>query len=356
MKRLPKPTLVVGLWLVFLPIFGQIPAGYYNSAEGKNTAALKTALSNIVKTHASISYSAIWNAFTVTDLRPDGYLWDIYTTCSFAPGEGHCSISQNMCVCINREHSFPKSWFGGEVSPMYTDLFHIYPADSRVNNQHSNLPFGECANGVSEGPETTAKKGASTFSGYTGTVFEPNDESKGDLARSYFYMVTCYEDKLPYWPGSPQLVLNTYPSLSDWSINLLLKWTRQDPVSQKEIDRNNAIYQNYQQNRNPFIDHSELAEYIWGNKMSEFWHENNSGINDATIVFALSPNPVKDIIKVSNDENVDYSIYSILGKKLKNGTIIPNGTISVSNLTNGVYLIYFTKGKQKQIEKFIVNR
>ena len=147
---------------------------------------------------------------------------------------------------------------------MVTDAFHVYPTDGKVNGQRSNYPYGECANGsyvASSGNiKALGRLGKSTFPGYSGTVFEPDDQYKGDFARTYFYMAAAYNSRISSW-DSPQLAGNSYPCFSSWSVDMLMKWHRQDPVSQKEIDRNNAV-EAYQHNRNPFIDHPELAEYI----------------------------------------------------------------------------------------------
>lgn len=104
-----------------------------------------------------------------------------------------------------------------------------------------------------------SKLGPCSYPGYTGTVFEPNDEYKGDFARTYFYMVTYYEEKLADWYASnpesqPTLDGQTYPGLSSWQLAMLMKWAKNDPVSEKEINRNNAVYA-IQKNRNPFIDY-----------------------------------------------------------------------------------------------------
>lgn len=118
------------------------------------------------------------------------------------------------------------------------------------------------------------KLGTSTFAGYSGKVFEPVDEYKGDFARTYFYMAACYNDRISSW-NSDMLAHNNYPVFSSWAVNLLLKWHRQDPVSEKERKRNDAVYA-HQRNRNPFIDHPEMAEYIWGNKKGSAWSANAS--------------------------------------------------------------------------------
>ena len=167
---------------------------------------------------------------------------------------------------------------GEAVRPnQYSDAFHLYPTDGKVNNQRSNYPFGECAGGdylPSNGSvRPLGRLGNSTFPGFSGEVFEPDDQYKGDFARSYFYMAAAYNDKISGWTsgnGGQMLAGNNYPVYKSWAIDMLLKWHRQDPVSQKEIDRNNAVYK-HQGNRNPFIDHPELAEYIWGSKKDAKW-------------------------------------------------------------------------------------
>jgi len=248
---------------------GQIPGGYYASASGKTGAELKTALFNIIKNHTSISYDQLWTAFQSTDKKPNGKVWDMYSDnpggtppYEFTFGTDQCGNYSDEGDCYNREHSFPKSWFY-EGTPMYSDLFHLYPTDGRVNERRGNFPYGEVSN-----PTWTSlngsKRGPSSYTGYSGVVFEPIDEYKGDFARSYFYMVTRYEDKVALW-SSDMLNGTSYPAFSTWAKNLLLEWSAQDPVSQKEIDRNNVVYSQYQHNRNPFIDHPEYAQLIWGN-------------------------------------------------------------------------------------------
>lgn len=251
----------------------QAPAGYYDSAEGLKQKALLQKLCSIISSHTNVGYNGLWNVYADSDIRPGtNYIWDMYSTAKYTLDKGKCGNYSHVGDCYNREHSFPKSWFD-DKSPMYSDAFHIYPTDGKVNGQRSNLPYGECANGESEpsynGVVALGKRGTSTFPGYTGTVFEPDDEYKGDFARTYFYMATCYNDKISTW-DSPMLAGNNYPCYKAWAINLLLKWHRQDPVSQKEIDRNNAVYK-HQKNRNPYIDHPELAEYIWGDKQTAGW-------------------------------------------------------------------------------------
>ena len=252
------------------------PTNYYNNALGKSDERLMSALRDIIYAHKEVSYSSgLLNAFKIADTDEQGYIIDIYSNVRYRPSDNGSS-AKKVGQGYNREHSFPKSWFGGSVMPMYTDVFHIYPTDIAVNSQRSNHPYGVCANGnrLSNGSYVAkGKLGRSTYPGYNGTVFEPDDEYKGDLARTYFYMVTCYKNELPNWPGSDQLnyYVNRYKAFSTWTINMLMEWTRLDPVSEKEIKRNEAIY-GIQGNRNPFIDHPELAEHIWGNMQGKPWN------------------------------------------------------------------------------------
>ena len=280
-----KITTLLLITLVGLTAWADIPNGYYSNAIGKRDEALMTALEGIIYTHSQLSYNSLWDSYPYTDAGSDGYYIDMYSTCKYDHDSYHVSGASNVGEGINREHSFPKSWFGGEVSPMFTDLMMIIPTDGYVNQRRSNNPYGVCAGGVTYvnealGVTMLGKLGTSTYNGYTATVFEPDDEYKGDFARIYFYMVTCYKSDVPNWPGSAQLdySANNYKAFSDWSIQMLLEWHRADPVSPKEIARNEAVYSSKvgnkeygQGNRNPFVDHPELVEYIWGTKQNTEW-------------------------------------------------------------------------------------
>lgn len=258
------------------------PAGYYSSCEGKYGANLLRQLESVVGSHKTVSYDGLWNIYPETDSRPDGTVWDMYSTQVYRHGSKKCGSYKNVGDCYNREHSFPKSWFD-ERSPMKSDAFHVYPTDGKVNGQRSNHPYGECANGTTlPAPgniKALGKLGASTFPGYSGTVFEPDDEYKGDFARTYFYMAAAYNSKIGSW-SSPMLANNAFPAYKSWAVELLLKWHRQDPVSSKERERNDAVYR-HQNNRNPFIDHPEMAEHIWGKNKEEGWSANP--VSDPTL-------------------------------------------------------------------------
>ena len=244
---------------------------YYQNADGKTGAALKTAMCGIIYNRTEQQYKDLWEEFKTTDLRNDGKIWDMYSNITNYEPASKGETYHGEGDCYNREHSFPKSWFGGEVMPMFSDLHHIYPTDGYINGRRSNNPYGETSSPTYSSSGGFSKLGPCSISGYTGTVFEPADEYKGDFARTYFYMVTCYEEKLADWVTNygattevdDVLDGTTYPVFTTWQLNMLMKWAKDDPVSEKETARNNAVYA-IQNNRNPFIDYPGLEEYIWG--------------------------------------------------------------------------------------------
>lgn len=259
-----------------------IPAGYYNAIDGKSESELKDALFRIINPHTEISsYSNLPKYFQTTDVYPESSRWwDMYSDIPlYAPSfKG-----------LNREHALPKSWWGGDQNiPAYIDLNHLYPSEAAANMAKSNYPLGEVdptkkinfENGV-----TTVGLPVSGQGGGASMVFEPDEEYKGDFARTYFYMVTCYQNLR--WKYTYMIENNTYPTLNSWSRELLLRWAREDQVSQKEIDRNEAVY-SFQNNRNPFIDFPDLAEYIWGNRKGEAFnlseHIGNTPIGDPILI------------------------------------------------------------------------
>lgn len=249
--------------LVGLSAMAEAPAGYYESLNGKKEGELKTAIYNIISKFTRISsYSDLPSYFRYTDVYPNSNRWwDMYSDIPlYAPS----------FAGLNREHSFPKSWWGGSTNVgAYVDLNHLYPSEMQANTAKSNYPLGEVNrnssikfnNGICAVGYPVAGQG-----GGAALVFEPDDEYKGDFARTYFYMVTCYQDLT--WKYNFMVSQNLYPTLNEWSVRLLMKWHHTDPVSQKELDRNEVVY-GYQNNRNPFIDMPELADYLWGDKAGE---------------------------------------------------------------------------------------
>jgi len=260
--------------LVFsMLVRSQPPAGYYNSTAGLSSQALKTALHNIIKNHTVLSYSSLPSHFATTDLKPNGKVWDIYSDLPGNPPYEYnftltlCGTASEEGVCYNREHSWPRSWVGGDIPPMHSDLFHVYPVDAYVNVRRSNFPYG-VVNNPTQIFMNGGKLGPNSTPGYTNTVFEPINAYKGDLARTYFYMATRYEDLVSTWSANSTIaddVLDgtSFPAFEPWFLAILITWHNADPVSQKEINRNNAVYA-LQGNRNPFIDEPDFVQLIWG--------------------------------------------------------------------------------------------
>lgn len=259
-----KLYLFIILFAFAATIKAQAPANYYNSAADKTGTALKQALHDIIDDHTYISYEQIWNAFVSTDNKGNNVVWDMYSDgadYTYHYTGDQCGEYDSEGDCYNREHSWPKSWFtGNENSVPGRDLHHIFPTDGFVNQQRGNNPFGEVAT-ASKTFKNGSKLGTCKSSlGYTGTVYEPIDEYKGDLARAIMYMSVRYYTEDSDWNTS---AMTNKSEIKSWAITMLLDWNEQDPVSQKEIDRNNVIYNTYQHNRNPFIDHPEYARLIW---------------------------------------------------------------------------------------------
>lgn len=273
-----KIFVLSSLVLLVTTLWAQAPSGYYTAAKGKKAAALKTALYGIIGSHTNVGYDGLFAVYKKADVREDGTIWDMYSnTTSFDPDADHSGNYSKEGDVYNREHSVPQSWFS-KASPMKSDAFHVIPTDGYVNNRRSNLPYGETSSPTYSSNNGFSKVGPCNSSlGYSGIIFEPNDEYKGDIARIYFYMATAYEGKISSWGGV--FGNGTYPGLTTWQLNMLLRWAEEDPVSQKEIDRNNAVY-SFQKNRNPYVDFPGLEQYVWGDKTDVAFDPTN--YNDST--------------------------------------------------------------------------
>ncbi len=256
---------------------------YYQNANGKKGQALKTAFYNIINSHTNIGYDGLWSAYEKTDKRADGYLRDWYSNSTkyVIGGSAQGASYKKEGDSYNREHTIPQSWFN-KAAPMKADVVHVLPTDGYVNNRRGSYPFGEVGTATYTSVNGYSKVGSCVTSGYTGTVFEPDDEIKGDIARIYFYMATCYEDRITNWSGSV-ITGTAYQPYAQWHFDMLMRWSKQDPVDEVEIARNNAVWQ-VQNNRNPFVDYPGLEDYIWGDKKTEsFSYDNYSGATVYTV-------------------------------------------------------------------------
>lgn len=273
MKNFTVHFLTLLLFLgISSQLFAEIPPGYYATAEGKLKADLKTTLFQIIKNPKVLNYGsgdgATWSGFAKTDIRPeDGTVWDMYSN-------NHVKMSGLVAAPgMNIEHSFAQSWWNDSSKPLRRDIHHLNPSDTKANSAKGSYPMA-IVDGSTSYNNGVIKVGQSS-SRPSGTImaWEPADEYKGDFARQYMYVVTCYEDYSSMWTGNsqPQLDNNTYPVFEEWTYKMLLDWCRKDPVSEKEKKRNEEVYK-IQGNRNPYIDYPELAEYVWGAKTETPWH------------------------------------------------------------------------------------
>lgn len=328
-------------FFVFFATFAvaQPPANYYNSANGLTGDQLKVALHNIIKGHTSISYAQIWNAFWSTDNKGNGVVWDMYSDrpngnppYTYYLGQDQCGNYSGEGDCYNREHSWPQSWFSDQTTPR-TDMHHIFATDGFVNGKRSNYPFGEVQS-ASWTSQNGSKLGSCKTPGYSGTVFEPIDEYKGDFARAIMYMSVRYYSEDASWGNSD---MTTKSVIKPWAIAMLLRWNELDPVSQKEIDRNNTIYNDFQHNRNPFVDHPEYANMIWDPTWSvaDYPEESNENVANHVMVYDLLGRLLLQM-DINSEDNFDV----VLRDKLQ----------------HGCYLIQLLDGPQViKSKKFLVN-
>jgi len=296
-----------------------IPAGYYDSAIGLTGSALRVALHNRIKNHNVGSYSGALTAFQTTDVKPNGKVWDMYSDIPGGTPPYEYSFGQTGSgtegVGYNREHSFPSSWFN-DASPMYSDLWILYPTDSYVNGMRSNYPYG-----IVGTPTKTSlngsKVGSSASAGYAGTVFEPIDAYKGDLARGHFYITVRYFGQDGSWPGSGSF---DGAEMLPWSVTQCRAWSDADPVSWKERMRNGAVYV-IQGNRNPFVDHPEYLTMIYDSTSVV-------GVGDGAVAAGWTlrlranvPNPFQSRTTITFDlarsAPVSLNVYDVAGRRVR---------------------------------------
>ena len=312
------------IYLLFLCItsfgFAQIPSNYYDSANGLSGFALKTQLKSIITNgHIDQGYGNLYDGYVTThtdNIAESGYENDgtilLYYTenpngtdpYTFNHGSNQCGNYNAEGVCYNREHTIPQSSFNS-ASPMQNDIHHVVPSDGYTNGQRGSLPFGT----VSSANWTSlngSKRGSSSVNGYSGTVFEPIDEFKGDIARSILYFVTRYENTVDGYTSFDMFNGTENQALEDWAVTMLLDWHYNvDPVDQREIDRNNAAY-NYQGNANPFVDHPEYANMIWNPVV-----DTEDPTNPTNLVASNPTDNTIDLNWTASTDNIGVASYDI---------------------------------------------
>jgi len=323
-KKITLLTIQMCL-LTFITATAQGPnetGTYYKSIHGKKGAALKTALYQIIKSPSVLTYNDLWEAYKISDVRDtDGKetIWDMYSNVTeYALDCDHKNNYEGSG--INREHSMPKSWFnptdrgsGGsgsltykDIKPMYSDLMHVIPTDGYINNMRSDMPYGEVSSITKSSKNDFSKVGPCAIEGYSGKVFEPDDEYKGDLARIYFYMITCYEPLAGTWTSDmfDATSEDGYQPFAAWVMPMLMKWAHDDPVSDKERDRNEAVYM-LQGNRNPFVDYEGLEDYVWGDYYDIA--VSYDGVTDGDTPIELTPAVSTTITLNNSGFGIDWS-------------------------------------------------
>ena len=324
----------------------QIPAGYYSTATGTGYT-LKTQLYNIIKGHVDNGYAGLYTTYQTSDVdnfyENDGSVLDMYSEKPTGTDPYNYSLGTTQRCgtysvegdCYNREHIIPQSTFGS-AAPMVSDAHFITPTDGKVNGQRSNYPHGMVAS-----PTWTSlngsKLGASTTAGYSGTVFEPIDEFKGDIARMYFYFATRYETTVSGYTyamfnGTSNQVFTTA------FLNMLLTWNAQDPVNAREIARNNAIF-GTQNNRNPYIDHPEYVQAIWNPTA-----DSQAPTAPTSLAVTASTSNSVSLSWVASTDNIGVTGYDVyMNNTLK--TTVTGLSTTITGLTASTAYSFYVKAK-----------
>ena len=289
---------------------------YYTLLEGKRKENLKEAVKQAVRQHRTLVYSDLPNYWQYSDVYPDlvngcKRWWEMYSNGVYLIERNQSAKGSFSANRMNREHSVPKSWWkvGNDVeyTPAYSDLWNLYPSDGEANMAKSNYPLGIVDRATYDNNVTKVGVPVYGYGGGAGCVFEPADEYKGDFARGFFYMACVYDD-ISWQPRyNWMFVKASYPTLQPWAYEMLLQWARQDPVSQKEILRNDAVEVS-QGNRNPFVDFPELAEYIWGTRTTEVFRIAEQG---GAVTPPITGDP--ELTLPVNDEWLDFGEVAVNG-------------------------------------------
>ncbi len=356
-----------------LNAFSQIPSDYYDDAVGLTGYVLKSELHSIISAgHDNQGYGALYYGYETTDTdhyyENDGSVLDMYSekptatdSYNYEHGENTCGTYSDESDCYNREHIVPQSVFG-EANPMKADIHFVVPSDGYVNNRRSSYAFGEVSS-ASWTSTNGSKVGSNSYPGYSGTVFEPIDEFKGDIARMLFYFATRYETQVDSW-SHPMFNGTEDQVFADWFLAMILEWHANDPVSPREIDRNQACY-NFQGNANPFIDHPEWVNSIWNATPDTENPSAPSGLSASAISVNsvdLSWNAATDDIGVfgydiyqnsdllASTSELTYHVsglssatsynFYVIAKDAANNMSTPSNTVSITTLDTPYYILY----------------
>ena len=325
-----------------------IPQDYY--AEAINLAGddLKEALHQIIANHIPYPYTSsstdTWDILQDSDQDPENNnnILLVYTNRSqdkgYRDGSGNYSQYENgngtQSNSWNREHIWPKSHgFPNQDDIAYRDVHNLKPCDRSVNASRGVKDFDNGGNNHDE-----ALSCLTDFDSW-----EPADFVKGDVARILFYMVVRYDPGYNNYNETFDLELVDYTTPDNFDpilgkLSTLLEWHVLDPVDDFEVNRNEVIY-SYQQNRNPFIDHPELVDYIWGENNNQNWSGSLNTYNPELEMNNIYPNPTNGIIYLpENFVNNNYEVLDLNGKILTTGKINQTRILNF-DLEKGVYFL-----------------
>ncbi len=334
-----KVKLVVFQLFVFaLLLKAQLPATYYSATQNLNGISLKTALYNIIKDHIQYQYTSdttdVWDILKETDRdvnNPDNVIL-IYSGNSVNAAQEY-----NNGNGWEREHVWAKVHGGFDTyPPAGTDVHHIRPINRSVNSARGSRWFANCStpyllNGVATGSYTSTSQ----------YIWKPRNEDKGDIARMIFYMAVRYEGEngepdleiVDYIPANNNDTAPIMAKLSD-----LIQWHNEDTVDIKERNRNNIIY-SFQHNRNPFIDHPEYVDLIWG----------SSAIKEESVLPKINiyPNPATNEINLLIPvyyKGSDFKLCDEFGRLVLNGNLRDEyNKLNISQLSKGIYFLSISK-------------
>lgn len=377
---------ILSLFAITINVNGN-PGNYYRNLDSSESCSnFKTTLFNLISNDTHLDYGIIDNNYYRTDSKisenGSGRLTLVERYCSENPTgldycffnpDSICSGGSYFCQCFNKEHVVPKGWFNGSNAfsvKEYTDMHYLWPADSKVNGSKSNYPLGYATTPLAltslNGTKIGKSDGTNNY-GYTlSDVFEPIDSFKGDFARAYLYFVTRYQDSVASFRRNNIAVnvfsATSYTGLQPWILQLCIQWHKQDPPSDFEIRRNDAVFE-IQGNRNPYIDYPHWVEKAFGPDGISACVGIPTGIRTQNnIMFSIYPNPTNNLINIqfgnnySTNKNATIEIIDVVGQTILQQTILINKgveTLNVSNFSKGIYMVNIKNDGQNNVSTFV---
>ena len=325
-----------------------IPQGYYDQANNLSSDELKEALHQIISNHVIFPYTSnstdTWDIIQESDQDPNenNNMILVYTGRSqekgYRDGSGNYSQYENgngtQSNSWNREHIWPKSHgFPDDDDNAYTDVHNLKPCDRSVNSSRGTKDFDFGGNQHSEASDCLTDSDS----------WEPPDYVKGDIARILFYMVVRYDPGIDHENNTFDLELVDYTTPNNTEpifgkLSSLLDWHLSDPVDDFEINRNEIIF-GFQENRNPFIDHPNLVNYLWGDNVGLVWNENLTVPETEIVKTTIYPNPSSGIINFSFDmQDEIIEIFNLNGQNIFNKIVDSSNSVEI-DLPSGIYFL-----------------